>query len=146
MAISVRTDINPQTMADNWATRIAQSGQKWLNGIKSPRHLPNANPTENANNWIAGVTAAKPQFQSGISAPDYLTNLEAGATAKQSSYTGSGTAKKARALNSFTKVAPMIKAALAALPPKGPAGTNTARSTAFQEAMHKLKGEGRATR
>jgi hypothetical protein len=146
MAIAVRNDINPTTMADNWAARISQSGQRWLNGIKAPRVLPNSNPSAAGSNWTAGVTAAEPSYVAGMSAPDYLTNLEAGATAKQASYTGSGAAKKARALNAFTKVAPMIKAALATLPPKGPPGTNTARSTAFQAAMHAQRGSGRATR
>lgn len=144
MAITVRTTTNPATMTTNWTTRVAASGTTWLNGINSPRRLPNANPTLNADNWSAGVAAAKPTYTAGISSPNYLTNLAAGATAKQSSYTGSGNAKKANALAAFTKVAAAIDQILPTLPARGPAGTNTARSTAFQEAMHAKKGSLRA--
>lgn len=145
MAITVRTSTNPTTMANNWATRVAQSGTTWLNGIKSPRRLPNADPAKNMTNWQAGVAGAGPTYEKGVSSPNYLPDLEAGATAKQASYTGSGNAKKANAQAAFTKVAAMIDSVLPTLPAKGPKGTNTARSTAFQEAMHAKKGQGRVT-
>lgn len=140
MAITVRTTINPANMANNWAAKVAQSGTTWLNGVKSPRRLPNADPTKNAADWIANVTAAQPQFIAGISAADYLPKLEAGATAKQSSYSGAGAAHKAQAQQAFTKVAAAIESILPTLPARGPAGTNSARSTAFQTAMHAKKG------
>ena len=67
-------------------------------------------------------------------------NLAAGATAKQSSYTGSGNAKKANAQAAFTKVAAAIDSILPTLPIRGPAGTNTARSTAFRRRCTPKKG------
>jgi hypothetical protein len=145
MAITVRTSTNPTTMANNWASRVAASGTAWLNGINSPRRLPNANPAAATSNWTAGVAGAAKTYEAGISGPNYLANLSAGATAKQASYTGSGNAKKANAQAAFTKVAAAIDAILPTLPARGPAGTNTARSTAFQEAMHARKGTLRVT-
>lgn len=144
MAITVRGAPNATTMANNWATGVAAAGAKWLNGVNNPRALPNANPQQDAANWLAGVTAAQPAYIAGISSPNYLTDLAAGATAKQSSYTGSGTTRKANAQAAFTNVATMIQGALASLPAKGPKGTNTARSTAFANAMHAQKGKGKA--
>lgn len=141
MAITQRTSIDPNAMATAWAARVGQSGAKWVAGVKAPRRLPNANPSANASAWTAGVAAAEPKFVKGISDPSYLTNLEAGVTNKQSSYTGSGTAKKANAAAGFAKVAAMIPTALAALPPRGPKGTNSARGAAFAEAMHAQKGK-----
>ena len=141
MAITQRNQIDPNAMATAWSAGVAAGGAKWLAGIKSPRVLPNANPAANAANWLAGVTAGEPAYVAGVSGPNYLTSLEAGATAKQGSFTGSGAARKANAVSSFTKLAPLIQQARAALPPKGPKGTNTARATAFATAMHALKGQ-----
>src|SRR5579872_4167812 len=104
MAITQRTTIDPNAMATNWAARVAQSGAKWVAGIKSPRRLPNADPTGNAAKWTAGVAAAEPKLVAALQAPTYLTNLEAGATNKQGSYTGAGQAKKANAAAGFQKV------------------------------------------
>lgn len=140
MAITVRSTINPQNMATRWQSGVAASGARWLAGVKSPRVLPNANPTSNAANWQAGVATAVPKYERNTTGPTYLTRLEAGATAKQGSYTGSGAAHQADFLSSATKVAQAVEQAINGLPPKGPRGTNTGRSTAFQEAMHAKKG------
>ncbi len=144
MAITQRTTIDPNAMTTAWSAGVSAAGAKWIKGIQSPRHLPNANPQANATNWLAGVQNAQPAYVAGISSPAYLTNLEAGAVAKQGSYTGSGAARKANAQAAFSKVAAMIQTALQNLPAKGPAGTNTARATAFATAMHALKGQGKA--
>lgn len=142
MAITQRSNqINPATMATNWAQGVGSAGAKWQNGVRSPRRLPNADPSANVANWQTGVAAAGPKLQAALSDPSYLTNLDAGVGAKVSSYTGSGTTRKANAQAGFSKVAPMISSALSSLPPKGPKGTNTARSTAFQQAMHDQKGK-----
>lgn len=142
MAITARgNSVNATTMADNWSSGVQRSGAKWQSGSKSPRRLPNADPAANVASWQTGVQGAGPKMQAALSDPSYLTNLEAGVTAKVSSYTGSGTARKANALKGFQKSAAMVEKALANLPPKGPAGTNSGRSTAFQEAMHAQKGQ-----
>ena len=140
MAITPRSTINPQNATTRWQNGVAGAGARWLTGIKSPRALPNANPTRNAANWQAGVAQAVSKFERNISSPHYLTRLENGATAKQGSYTGSGAAHSADMLSSMTKVAAAIEQVLPTLPAKGPRGTNTARSTAFQEAMHSKRG------
>lgn len=143
MAITQRTGINPTTMAANWSKGVAAAGASWLQGVENPRALPNANPQQNASNWLAGVQQAQPAYVAGVSSPNYLTRLDAGAKAKQGSYTGSGQAHAADFASSANKLAPMIQTALASLPPKGPRGTNTARSDAFQTAMHAQKGQGK---
>jgi len=140
MAITPRTTINPQNATTRWQNGVAGAGGRWLAGIKSPRALPNANPARNATNWQAGVAQALNKFQTNISSPHYLTRLENGATAKQGSYTGSGAAHASDMLSAITKVAAAIEQVLPTLPAKGPRGTNIARSTAFQEAMHAKKG------
>lgn len=141
MAITQRTGINPTTMASNWQKGVAASGAKWLAGVENPRHLPNANPQANAANWLAGVQQAQPSYVAGVSAPDYLTRLDTGAKAKQASYTTAAQTHLADFSASATKLAPMIQHALSTLPAKGPRGTNSGRSTAFQEAMHAQKGQ-----
>lgn len=141
MAITVRTTINPTNMATRWQSGVASAGARWLTGIKSPRILPNHNPTQNAANWQSGVATAVPKYERNITGAAYLTRLEAGATAKQGSYTGSGAAHQADFQSAATKIATAVEQALASLPPKGPRGTNTGRSTAFQEAMHAKRGQ-----
>jgi hypothetical protein len=143
MAITQRTGVNPQTMAANWTKGVAAAGSKWLTGIENPRALPNANPQQNAQNWLAGVEQAQPAYIAGVSSPNYLTRLDAGAKAKQGSYTGAAQTHAADFASSAQRLAPMIQQALSNLPPKGPKGTNTQRSTAFQEAMHAQKGQGK---
>jgi hypothetical protein len=140
MAITPRTTINPQNMASRWQNGVAAAGARWLAGIKSPRALPNANPTQNAANWQAGVAGAVPKYEHNISGAGYLTRLENGATAKQGSYTGSGAAHASDMLSSAQKIATAIEQIVPTLPRKGPRGTNTGRSTAFQDAMHARRG------
>ena len=144
MAITQRQGVNAQTMSANWSKGVAAAGTKWFAGVENPRVLPNANPQGNAANWLAGVQAAQPAYVSGVSDPNYLTRLDAGAKAKQGSYTGAAQTHAADFAASATKLTGMIAQALSQLPPKGPAGTNSSRSTAFQEAMHALKGQGKA--
>ena len=145
MAITQRQGVNATTMAANWTKGVAAAGAKWLTGVESPRQLPNANPQAAANNWTAGVQAAQPLYIAGLSNPNYLTRLDAGAKAKQGSYTGAATTHAADFQSSANKLVGMIASALQSLPPKGPPGTNSGRSTAFQEAMHALKGQGKAS-
>jgi hypothetical protein len=141
MAITPRTTINPQNMAARWQSGVAAGGARWLAGLKSPRRMPDANPTQRAANWQAGVATAVAKFEKNTTGPTFLTRLENGATAKQGSYTGAGTAHQADFLASAGKLATAIETAVGALPPKGPRGTNTGRSTAFQEAMHAKRGQ-----
>ena len=143
MAITQRTTINPTSMTSNWTKGVTGAGAKWFAGIENPRALPNANPTQNANNWLAGVQQAQPAYIAGVSNPNYLTRLDNGAKAKQGSYSGAGTAHAADYGSSAPKLATMIQTSLASMPPKGPSGTNSGRSTAFQESMHAQKGQGK---
>jgi hypothetical protein len=144
MAITQRQGVNAATMASNWQKGVAAAGSKWLAGVENPRALPNANPQNNASNWLAGVQQAQPRYISGVSDPNYLTRLDTGAKAKQGSYTGAAQTHAADFSTSANKLVGMIAQAVSQLPPKGPAGTNSQRSTAFQEAMHALRGQGRA--
>lgn len=146
MAITQRTQLNPQQGATNWAAGVGRSGSKWLNGVMTPRQLPNANPANATANWTAGVSAAAPSYSAGLSSPNYLTRLASGATAKQGSYTGAGQAHQADYATAAGKLYPLITNALSTLPPKGPRGTNSSRSTAFQQAMHAQKGNAKANR
>lgn len=136
--------LNAQTMADNWAKGMNGAGANWTAGINAPRNNPNADPAKNTANWQAGVANAGPRFNAGISSPDFMVKWQNGAKNKVASFTGAGNASKATYTTAAGKVANMITQSLANLPAKGPAGTNTGRSTAFQEAMHALKGQGRA--
>ncbi len=140
MAINPRTTLDPTAAASAWSTRVGASASKWLKGVESPRRLPNANPQQNATNWLAGVTSAEPRFVAAISSPAYLTALDAGATAKQGNYSAAGQRSQAKMQAAMTKVLPAIQAIVAALPPRGPAGTNSGRSTQLQTALHALKG------
>lgn len=140
MAITARSTINPQQATTRWQNGVAANTARWLAGIKAPRRLPNANPVQNAANWQAGVAGAVTKFEHNTTGQPYLTRLENGATAKQASYGGSGAAHAPDMLSSMTKIAAAIEAVLPTLPAKGPRGTNTGRSTAFQEAMHQRRG------
>lgn len=141
MAITRRTSIDPASMTSNWSKGVAAAGGRWLKGVQSPRNLPNADPDKNVANWQTGVASAGPSMKAGISSPNYLTRLEAGATAKQSSYAGAGSAHSADFGAAASKLAPMIQNALSSLPAKGPRGTNSQRSVAFAEAMHTQRGQ-----
>lgn len=146
MAIAKRTTIDANAMTTAWSAGLQRSGGRWLSGIRSPRELPNANPDANVTNYLTRTAAAGPALKAGITSPNYLTRLEAGAQAKQASFTGAGQAHAADFGSSAQKLATIIGDARANLPPKGPRGTNTARSTAFQEAMHAKKGQAKANR
>lgn len=141
MAISKRTSIDPGSMQANWSKGVAASGGKWLKGVQSPRKLPNENPDQNVSNWQTGVSSAGPAMKAGITSPNYLTRLEAGATAKQSSYAGAGSAHAADFGAAAQKLSGMIQEAMGTLPAKGPRGTNAQRSVAFAEAMHSKRGQ-----
>lgn len=146
MAITKRSQLDPNAAATAWAAGMGRSGANWLKGIRSPRNIPNADPTKNTANYLAGVAAAGPSFSAGISSPRYLQRLEDGASAKQASFTGAGAAHQADYNSAATKLFPLITNALATLPPRGPRGTNSGRSTAFQEAMHAQRGNAKANR
>lgn len=140
MAITQRTTLDPATAASNWSQRVSQSGTKFVAGVQKPRRLPNADPAKNTASWTQGVAQAAPTFQAAISAPDYLTKLEAGATTKVGNYTAAGARSKGNAQAAFSKVFPAIQGIVASLPARGPVGTNGARSTQMQEALHALRG------
>ena len=132
--------INAATMVANWTKGIQGAGQKWTAGIDNPRQEPNANPAAATTNWEAGVAAGAPAYTAALSNPQFLQLWRAGAKAKVASFTGSGQARAQNYAKSAEALAPMIAQALSSLGPKGPRGTNTARSTAFQTAMHALRG------
>jgi hypothetical protein len=140
MAITQRNTLDPTAAASAWATRVGASGSKWLKGIETPRRLPNANPAANATAWMAGVTAAAPKFQQKITGQTYLDNLDKGATAKQGNYTSAGQRAQPNMQAAMSKVLPAIQTIVAALPPRGPRGTNGARSQQLQDALHALRG------
>jgi hypothetical protein len=141
MAITQRSAVDVTSAVNNWGTGVGRSGPKWIGGIQRPRRLPNADPAKNVTNWQAGVQNAGPKMQAAISDPNYLVKLEAGATAKQGSYTQAGTTGKAAFQSAFPKVQAAINAGLAALAPKGPKGTNGANATAYANAAHATKGK-----
>lgn len=135
--------LSADAMSTAWATGVGGAGTKWTNGISNPRQAPNANPAQNTANWQTGVADAAPTYEAAISSSNYVPAWQAGAKAKVASYTGSGSARKANYAAAAAKLVPLINQALTTLPPKGPKGTNTARSTAFQTAMHAVKGQAR---
>lgn len=145
MAIAVRTGVDAGKMATSWSAGMAQGGTKWGNGLRSPRKLPNADPAANTSAWQAGVAGAGPSFNAGISSPSYLTKLEAGIPAGQSKFGSAGASRAPQAQAAFQKLAPLINAAVASLPPKGPKGTNSNRAAAFGTAMHAVKGQAKAS-
>lgn len=135
--------LSAATMAANWQKGVGAAGVTWTGGIANPRQNPNANPQQNASNWVAGVSNGEPAYLAGISNPNFMSNWQNGAKNKQASYTGSGAAKVANFAAAAARLVPMITQSMSALPAKGPKGTNTQRSTAFQQAMHALKGQGK---
>lgn len=137
-------NLDPAAAAQAWASRVGQSGAKWSGGIANPRRNPNADPAAMTANWAAGVAAAQPAYSAGVSNSNFVAKWQAGAKAKQASYTGAGAAHQQVMQAALAKVFPMITQASSSLPPKGPAGTNSARAQAFGEAMHALKGQGKA--
>lgn len=145
MAITVRTRTDPTNMATRWGAGMAANGTKWGAGVRNPRKLPNADPAHNAAMWQQGVAAALPAFTAGISSPNYLAKLDAGVPAGQTKFGSSGTSRLPQAQSAFAKLAPMIDAAVAALPPKGPKGTNSNRAAAFGTAMHATKGTAKSS-
>lgn len=132
--------INAQTMVANWTKGIQAAGPKWTAGIDNPRTDPNANPAAATANWEAGVAAGAPAYTAALANPAYVQLWRSGAKAKVASFTGSGVARAQNYAKAADALAPMISQAMSALPAKGPRGSNIQRSTAFQTAMHALKG------
>jgi hypothetical protein len=142
MAFQPGARIDPTSMANNWGTRVGQSGANWRDKSLKPRRMFNADPAKAADAWIREVTQAQPRYESGLANTD-LAAMEASITGPgMSAFQQAGTTKKAK----FAKVAPALANAISGVTAALPADRSTpeareARMIAQSRGMRALKGQ-----
>lgn len=130
----------------NWQTGYSQAGAALTAGVANPRRSPTDAAIQNVNNLVAGFNAAT----SGGASSMWATNLrkagDAGWAAGMKEFASTGLATKAAKGGSHysayaSTAGPQVMSAVQSLPARGPAGSNSARSTQIQDFLHSNRGK-----
>lgn len=58
--------LNPQAVADKWASRVQGSTQEVINGVNAVTQAPGAAAAAQADLWLAKVTASKDKWRNNV--------------------------------------------------------------------------------
>lgn len=150
--ITVRTGVDGMRMAQRHAEGVANTQQRWVEGVRNPRANPQEAAVQAAGAWTNGVQAAvqRNAYANGVRGYDLDEAIDT-ATADGGAAWVAGVQKRQRKIErAFNAVAPQITAAMRAARamPKDSHEQRVQRSVAFQNALHatKVGGGGAAPR
>lgn len=125
-----------QQAAANWLSGMQNVTAKVTQGVQAVQTAPGQAAAAAQSSYLQGVNANVGKWAQNVAAVPLSTwqqamitkgapRMASGAQAAQGKYTAAAQTNQSR-----------IAAAIASLPPRGPKGSNNARSAGFADAMH----------
>jgi len=126
----------PQEIAQDWANRLAASGDKMKRGIAAVQTAPGAAAARQADVWASNTAAAKSKFARNVAAVG-LGDWQAAASGKGVDRAASGASAAVPKMAAFlTSFLPFVQSAKASLPARGSYEQNKARMTQMVDKLH----------
>jgi len=130
---------DPATVAQNWATRLAQSTQAITDGVNAVQVAPGVAAARQKNAYIANVQANAGKWATKTAAVP-LGDWQAAMTGKGIPRIGQGATAAIPKMQAFlTKSLPYINSVVAGLPARGDLNANITRMVAFTTKMAQFK-------
>lgn len=130
---------DPQTIAQNWASRMGASTQKISDGIDAVQVAPGVAAARQKDVWRNNTMNAADKYARNVQAVS-LEEWRQAAKGKGLNRIGPGaTAAMPKMANLMTQLMPYIQAGKGKLPPRGDQGTNKARMDAWFDHMVQFK-------
>lgn len=130
--------MDPNVIAQEWADRLAASGDKITRGVQSVTVAPGAAAARQKQAYLSGVTAKADTWARRVGAVP-LASWQTSMTQKAVPRIGSGAqASKDKMAAFLTKFLPAVASAKAALPPRGTYDQNKQRMNSMVDALHKF--------
>lgn len=130
---------NPQTVAQNWANRLAGSTQKITDGINAVQVAPGMAAARQKNVWIQNTTSSADKWARNTQAVS-LGDWQQAAIQKGVNRVGPGAQAAIPRFESFmTRLLPYVQAGKAKLPPRGDINANKTRMNAWFDTMAAFK-------
>lgn len=130
---------DPNAIAQAWASRLAQSGQKITEGVQGVTIAPGTAAARQADAYAQNVAAAVPKWKARVSAVP-LQDWQQSMIAKGVPRVAAGaTAAQPKFATFMTQLLPHIDSVKATLPPRGGLDQNIARMTAMVVGMSKFR-------
>lgn len=131
--------MDPNAIAQQWASRLGQSTTKITAGVQSVTVAPGAAAARQADVWAANTAAAKSKWQRNVAAVS-LQDWQAAMTGKGVQRIAAGaTAAEPKFAAFMSQLLPHIAAGQAKLPPRGGFDQNVQRMNQWVNHMHTFK-------
>lgn len=130
----------PQDIAQNWATRLAQSGDKITKGVQAVTVAPGQAAARQADVWANNTVASKDKWRSRV-ANVTLQEWQAAIVNKGVPRIASGAqASQGKFADFMTRLLPHIDSVKGTLPARGTLDQNIDRMVRFSRGMAQFKG------
>lgn len=129
----------PDQIAQQWASRLGQSGQRIADGVASVSVAPGQAAARQKGAYVQGVNASQDKWATRVASVS-LSDWQGAMTGKGVQRIASGaTAAQPKFAAFMTQLLPHIATVRGSLPPRGSLDQNIARMTQFVQGMAKFQ-------
>lgn len=133
---------NPQQVAQDWASRLAASGDKITQGVQSVTVAPGQAAARQADVWASNTQAAKAKFTRNVAAVP-LESWKSATIDKGVQRIATGAqAAQPKFADFMSQFLPHVERVVSGLPKRGTFEQNIARMTANAKGMHDFRKNG----
>jgi hypothetical protein len=127
--------------AKNWETGFGQAGPKYTAGVQAVKTAPGQLAAAQQDVWAQNTVAAKPRYASRVASVT-LQQWQQAAVTTGAARLQTGATKGAPKMQAFMQsFIPKLTAVVDSLPARGTFEQNMAKSYAYAQALHNLKGQ-----
>ena len=130
---------DPNTIATNWANRLAASTQKITDGINGVTVAPGQAAARQADAWANNTVAAKPKWQANVAKVSLQEWQQAAISKGVARIAGGAQAAEPKFAAFMGQLLPHIDRTKASLPARGNLDQNINRMVAFSRGMATFK-------